>query len=119
MKIGRMRRLDYGLWYIGLFVFDLFLWVFFTALEKYIDNSLYELDLFQSFIIFGWSIIILIIYTLMRFYFIIARFHDLGKSGYYSLWTIIPIAGCIISFILLFLKGEVGDNQYGKDPKSK
>ncbi|TCJ98441.1 uncharacterized membrane protein YhaH (DUF805 family) [Volucribacter psittacicida] len=114
MKIGRMRRLDYGLWYIGLYVFS-YLWMFGIALGKDIDNSPYEFDTFQSLIIFGWVIILLIIYTLMRFYSTIARFHDLGKSGYYSLWTLIPF----VSFILIFIKGEVGDNQYGKDPKSK
>ncbi|TCJ98442.1 uncharacterized membrane protein YhaH (DUF805 family) [Volucribacter psittacicida] len=115
MKIGRMRRLDYGLYYIGSCFFNFAIWGFFFRLIISINYLYYESDVCQLLIIFITAIILLIFYTVPRFYCIIARLHDLGKSGYYSLWTLLPF----VSFILIFLKGEDRDNQYGEDPKSK
>ena len=40
----------------------------------------------------------------------IRRMHDVNKSGWYIL---IPLYG----FILLFVEGDTGRNQYGEDPK--
>ncbi|MDG6894814.1 DUF805 domain-containing protein [Volucribacter amazonae] len=115
MKIGRMRRLDYGIYYISSCFFSSMIWIFLLSLIRNIDYLYYEYYACQLLIIFITAIILLIFYTVPRFYCIIARLHDLGKSGYYSLWTLLPF----VSFILIFLKGEDRDNQYGEDPKSK
>jgi len=42
----------------------------------------------------------------------VRRMHDVGKSGWYVL---IPI----YNFILCVTEGEIGENQYGPDPKSE
>ena len=42
----------------------------------------------------------------------IRRMHDVGKSGWFLL---IPI----YNFILAVSDGEVGENQYGSDPKNQ
>jgi len=44
------------------------------------------------------------------------RFHDLGVSGWYTLYAFIPIIGVIPELILLFMPGTRGDNFYGPDP---
>ena len=45
------------------------------------------------------------------------RWHDRGKSGWWTLIIVIPIIGAIWMFIELgFLRGTVGENQYGPDP---
>ena len=45
------------------------------------------------------------------------RWHDRGKSGWWSLIVLIPIIGGIWALIELgFLKGTVGPNPYGPDP---
>jgi uncharacterized membrane protein YhaH (DUF805 family) len=45
------------------------------------------------------------------------RLHDIGKSGWYYLVILIPIAGVIWQIILLCTEGEPAENQYGESPK--
>ena len=49
---------------------------------------------------------------------IIRRLHDLDKSGWFALITLVPLAGIIFSIYLLFVPGTVGYNRYGADPLS-
>lgn len=45
------------------------------------------------------------------------RWHDRGKSGWWTLIGLIPIIGGLWMLIELgFLKGTYGSNQYGPDP---
>ena len=45
------------------------------------------------------------------------RWHDRGKSGWWSLLVLVPVIGWIWMLVELgFLKGTDGPNQYGKDP---
>ena len=46
----------------------------------------------------------------------IRRLHDTGKSGWYYLWFLLPIAGPIMVLIRL-CKDSEGDNQWGASPK--
>jgi len=46
----------------------------------------------------------------------IKRFHDIGKSGWFVLTTLIPIIGVIVALILYFKVGNAGANAYGEDP---
>ena len=46
----------------------------------------------------------------------IRRLHDAGKSGWFYLWMLLPIAGQIIVLIQL-LKDSDEDNQWGPNPK--
>ena len=46
------------------------------------------------------------------------RLHDINKSGFYILLFLIPVIGQIWLLILFLKEGDVGDNQYGSDPKT-
>ncbi|MGG5818273.1 DUF805 domain-containing protein [Falsiroseomonas sp. HW251] len=46
----------------------------------------------------------------------IRRMHDLGKSGWFILLGLIPIAGPIILIVFYVKPGQPGPNQYGPDP---
>lgn len=46
----------------------------------------------------------------------VKRLHDLGKSGWMALLSLIPIVNFIIGIYMAFFKGEECDNQYGPDP---
>lgn len=48
----------------------------------------------------------------------VRRLHDVGKSGWYHLILLIPIAGWIWFFVLMVTEGDSGDNSYGPDPKT-
>jgi len=47
------------------------------------------------------------------------RLHDIGKSGKWFFIAFIPVVGAIWLLVLLVRKGQVGDNQYGSDPKAE
>ncbi len=48
----------------------------------------------------------------------VRRLHDIGKSGWMILITLIPIIGGIWLLILLATNGKSGSNEYGPDPKA-
>lgn len=47
----------------------------------------------------------------------VRRLHDIGKSGLYYLFILIPIVGAIILIVWFATDSEPGDNQYGRNPK--
>ena len=47
------------------------------------------------------------------------RLHDIGKSGAYWFFILIPLAGPIILLVWLAKAGDAGDNAYGPDPKAE
>ncbi len=47
------------------------------------------------------------------------RLHDIGKSGAYWFFILIPLAGPIILLVWLAKAGDAGDNSYGPDPKAE
>lgn len=47
----------------------------------------------------------------------VRRLHDVNKSGWYLLISIIPIVGPIIVLIRLCTDSTPGENQYGPNPK--
>ena len=47
----------------------------------------------------------------------IRRLHDIGKSGWWLLVSLIPLIGSIWLLILMVTDSAAGDNQYGPNPK--
>ena len=47
---------------------------------------------------------------------LVRRLHDTGKSGWYTLIALIPLAGPIILLIQLLKPSDEGDNEYGPNP---
>jgi uncharacterized membrane protein YhaH (DUF805 family) len=47
----------------------------------------------------------------------VRRLHDLGKTGWYFLILLIPIAGWIWFFVLMVTEGHSDNNIYGPNPK--
>jgi uncharacterized membrane protein YhaH (DUF805 family) len=65
--------------------------------------------------------VISIIVSLISIYLALAlyakRWHDRGKSGWWSLIVIVPLIGAIWILVELgILEGDKGDNRYGPDP---
>ncbi len=48
----------------------------------------------------------------------VRRLHDIDKSGWFILVSLIPAVGGIILLVLLCLDGTPGDNRYGPSPKA-
>jgi uncharacterized membrane protein YhaH (DUF805 family) len=49
---------------------------------------------------------------------VVRRLHDLGKSGWWYLIGLIPVAGAIWLLVLMLTEGQESDNKYGSDPKT-
>ena len=47
----------------------------------------------------------------------VRRMHDVGKSGWMVLINLIPLIGSIWYFVLSISDSQMGDNQYGPNPK--
>lgn len=45
------------------------------------------------------------------------RLHDVGKSGLYLLWLLLPVVGWIILIVQYAKDSQPGANQYGPNPK--
>ena len=62
-------------------------------------------------------IIVLLIFLWPALALYAKRWHDRGKSGWWTLILLIPIIGGLWALIELgFLRGTEGPNQYGPDP---
>ncbi len=98
---GRARRTEY--WMYTLF------YVIFSVAAQILDSALGLATLEDGngpiYLILSLGLLIPSIAVCVR------RMHDLGKSGWY---IIIPI----YNIILAATNGQVGENQYGPDPKN-
>lgn len=47
------------------------------------------------------------------------RWHDIGKSGWWSLVFLIPLVNLVAMVYLLLVQGNKGKNAYGAAPKDK
>lgn len=48
----------------------------------------------------------------------VRRLHDIDKSGWWILISLVPIAGGIALLVMTILDGTQGANQFGTDPKA-
>lgn len=107
---GRARRKEY-------WMFILFNSIFFiTAII--IDNILgitYSRDIFYGpfYTLYVLAVFIPGLAVSVR------RLHDVGKSGWYYLIILIPLAGPIWFLILVATDSNPGENEYGINPKSE
>ena len=60
-----------------------------------------------------WSLVVLVPGLAVT----VRRLHDVGKSGWYYLWILLPLAGPIMILIQL-CKDSTEDNQWGPNPKA-
>ncbi len=97
---GRARRKEY--WMFALFntIVVAILYGVFFMLETMIPIIIYDLAILLPSL--GVSI---------------RRMHDLNKSGFWILISLIPFIGSIWFLVLTCLEGTRGDNRFGPDPK--
>lgn len=97
---GRIRRLEYGITFIVVSI-----WMTIIPTIITLDESIYSPV---------W-IVICLLSTILAYWILLAqgckRSHDRGYSGW---WQLIPF----YPLVLLFGKGDQGENEYGDDPKN-
>ncbi len=97
---GRDNRPQYWYFYLFNLTIIIILAIVDNSLENEILVSLYSLVIFLPNLAIG-----------------VRRLHDIGKSGWWLLISLIPIVGWIWIIVLLATKGEDKPNKYGSVPK--
>ena len=75
-------------------------------------------EILSKFVPDNWVIVIctwVIVAAVGNFMLMARRLHDLDKSGYFVLISLIPGISLIFSIYLFCAAGQVGSNQYGED----
>ena len=128
---GRVKREDY--WYYGwglfwtmyaiIFLFaGIFAVIFYYTIGKYYASN----TIAQIIGAIYSGLLLTLIYISYGMKFLsnkIKRLHDNNKSGWFLLWTLVPILGQFFGLYIFitnwFLRGTIGSNDFGKDPVEK
>ena len=105
---GRARRMEY--WMFTLINFLISIALYAPALYFMIDSE--NPMLFSLYAIYSLGVFIPNLAVSVR------RLHDVGKSGWYLLISLIPLVGGIWLLVLLFTDSDEGTNEYGPNPKT-
>ena len=104
---GRARRTEY--WMFQLFNYlIMFVIILFLGMLNLIENQ---------FVIFSLVIYFFIGVFIPSLSVRVRRLHDINKSGWWVLISLVPYLGSIILLIFMLIEGTTGDNKYGPDPK--
>ncbi|ELO3176452.1 DUF805 domain-containing protein [Escherichia coli] len=101
---GRARRSEYWYYQLGVLLFIL------LPLISVLIIAGVDKEIVKS--------IGVIVHGLLSISVTIRRLHDTDRSGWCFLLNLIPIIGGILLFIFMCQRGTIGENRFGKDPKS-
>ena len=104
---GRARRAEYWYFYLFTIIFLIVAMILDSILGLKIGGS----NIGFIYLIYALFIIIPSIAVAVR------RLHDIGKSGWMLLISLIPFIGGIWLLVLMVRDSEMGDNKYGPNPK--
>lgn len=99
---GRSRRAEY--WYFTLFI--IIISIILTIVSLIVGDELGIIGMLYALAIIVPSLAVSV-----------RRLHDIGKSGWMLLITLIPFIGAIWLLVLMVTDSDVGDNNYGPNPK--
>ena len=100
---GRARRSEY--WYFVL------LQVIVTAVLNGLYSATESVAFSAILVLFDLALLVPILAVCWR------RLHDIGKSGGYYFFILIPLVGWILLLVWMCQDSQPGANQYGPNPK--
>ena len=104
---GRARRKEFWMFFLFNYIFG---FVAFT-----IDNIF---GIASEYLGFGWFFSLLSLAIILPSWAVLVRrLHDVGKSGWWMLISLIPFIGGLLVFVQTVYDSQVGDNEYGPNPK--
>lgn len=107
---GRARRAEYWMFVLFNFIFALVA----AILDNILGLTIGEGVPYGVFyMLYGLVVLIPGLAVSVR------RLHDVGKSGWMILLSIIPIVGAIWLLVLMVTDSKPGENQYGPNPKEE
>ena len=106
---GRARRTEY--WMFTLF--NIIFGVIAMGFDNVLGIAFGELGFYGPlYLIYGLAMFLPGLAVGVR------RLHDVGKSGWMYLISLIPLIGAIWLLVLMVTDGESSENEYGINPKS-
>ena len=113
---GRARRKEYWMFLLFHMIFVIVAMVLdnLLGLDFKMDAGSYAVSMGYGWIYSVYTLAILIPSLAVA----VRRLHDVGKSGWFLLITLIPLIGGIWCLILMCTDGDVQDNEYGSSPKA-
>jgi len=105
---GRLNRKPYILYSIGIW----FLMVVLNVVGDVLGDSRSSVALLVAFALYL-AVLALCVPSVML---TIRRWHDLGKSGWFTLLSLIPVVNFFVEIYLWAAPGTAGPNAYGEDP---
>jgi uncharacterized membrane protein YhaH (DUF805 family) len=104
---GRARRKEFWMFVLFNIIFSIVA----TLLDRVLGTRVGEMGNGWISILYSLAVLIPSLAVAVR------RLHDIGKSGWWLLISLIPLIGAIWLLILYIKDGQPGDNQYGPNPK--
>jgi uncharacterized membrane protein YhaH (DUF805 family) len=105
---GRSRRKEYWMYILFYYLF--------LMLVVFLDNLL-EITIIENIPYGPLSIGYLLLLIIPTLAVAVRRLHDIGKSGWWMLISLVPLIGGIWFFILSVTDSQLEENIYGKNPK--
>jgi len=128
---GRVKREDYWYYGWGLFwtmyaIIFLFAGIFAAIFYYTVGKDGEPTKIVQIIVVIPTALGVALIYISYGMKFLsnkIKRLHDNNKSGWFLLWTLVPILGQLFGLYIFitnwFLRGTIGSNDFGDDPVKK
>lgn len=104
---GRARRKEY--WMFALF--NIIFLIVATILDNIAGTTIGELPYGLFYCLYALAVLIPGLAVSIR------RLHDVGKSGWMILISLVPLVGAIWLLVLFVTDSEPGENKYGPNPK--
>lgn len=107
---GRATRTEYWMFYLFYTIFYFLIYgIIFVGASMENDTV----------VMAGSALVVLyVLGTLLPMWTVsVRRLHDIGKSGWFILINMIPIAGAIWFLVLMCTDSQPGSNSYGANPK--
>ena len=105
---GRARRKEYWMFVL----FNVIFAIVAMGLDNLLGITFGEIPYGPIYAIYGLAVFIPGLAVVVR------RLHDIGKSGWWILITLIPLIGGIWMLVLLVTDSESGTNKWGPNPKT-
>ena len=114
---GRARRTEYWMFVLFNALFCIAAIILDNLLGLNFSRTVYGVEVGMYY---GWIYTIYgLVVLLPNFAVGVRRLHDIGKSGWLLLVSLIPIVGGIILLVFMCTNGQKDENQYGPDPKGE
>ena len=112
---GRARRKEYWMFVLFNLIFLLIAAIIdnILGITFEINNGFGTQNLPYGYIYLLYSLVVLIPGLAVS----VRRLHDVGKSGWFMLIVLIPIIGVIWLLVVTCKDSNVGENEYGQNPK--